>query len=406
MNEIVFIIADRAFTLADLLIGAAAAAALLLLAMLIVAIRARSERAAARAAAAERQRELDDKIETMNRLQAEMTGRMATIAEVFGTRQAEMTRAVADRLDNLRGSMHTSLTEHAARASETLGKLNERLAVIDAAQTNLKGLASEMLSLKDVLANKQARGAYGQGRMEAIVRDALPSTAFDFQATLRNRARPDCLIHLPGDDRPLVIDAKFPLEGFAALREAKSDEARVAAARRVRNDISVHVKDIADKYLQSGETQDLALMFVPSEALYADLSEQFEDLVQKAHRARVLIVSPSLLVMAIQVAQAIVRDAAVRDQARMIQNEVGKLLDDVRRIGERAGRLETHFRQAQDDVSQLLTSTEKVMKRGERIEALEFEQSPEEKTILRCDPCPSTVRPGDQAAKNRSIARR
>lgn len=379
MNEIVFIIADRAFTLADLLIGAAAASALLLLAMLVVAIRARSERAAARAAAAERQRELDDKIETMNRLQAEMTGRMATIAEVFGTRQAEMTRAVADRLDNLRGSMHSSLTEHAARASETLGKLNERLAVIDAAQTNLKGLASEMLSLKDVLANKQARGAYGQGRMEAIVRDALPSTAFDFQATLRNRARPDCLIHLPGDDRPLVIDAKFPLEGFAALREAKSDEARMAAARRVRNDISVHVKDIADKYLQSGETQDLALMFVPSEALYADLSEQFEDLVQKAHRARVLIVSPSLLVMAIQVAQAIVRDAAVRDQARMIQSEVGKLLDDVRRIGERAGRLETHFRQAQDDVSQLLTSTEKVTKRGERIEALEFEQSPEEK---------------------------
>jgi DNA recombination protein RmuC len=379
MNEIVFVFADRAFTLADLVIGAAAAAALLLLAMLVVAVRARSERAAARAAAAERQRELDDKIETMNRLQAEMTGRMSTIAEVFGARQAEMTRAVADRLDNLKGSMHTSLTEHAARASETLGKLNERLAVIDAAQTNLKGLASEMLSLKDVLANKQARGAYGQGRMEAIVRDALPARAFEFQATLPNRARPDCLIHLPGDDRPLVIDAKFPLEGFAALREAKSDDARHAAARRVRNDIGVHIKDISEKYLAPGMTQDLALMFVPSEALYADLSEHFEDLVQKAHRARVLIVSPSLLVMAIQVAQAIVRDAAVRDQARMIQTEVGKLLDDVRRIGERASRLETHFRQAQDDVSQLLTSTEKVTKRGERIETLEFEPNVEQK---------------------------
>lgn len=377
MNEIVFILADRAFSLAEVLIGAAAFVAMLALAMLVVAIRSRSEREAARAATAERQRELDDKIETMNRLQAEMTGRMATIAEVFGSRQAEMTRAVADRLDNLRGSMHTSLAENAARASETLGKLNERLAVIDAAQTNLKGLATEMLSLKDVLANKQARGAYGQGRMEAIVRDALPPRAFDFQATLSNRARPDCLIHLPGDDRPLVIDAKFPLEGFAALREAKSDEARIAATRRVRNDISVHVKDIAEKYLQAGETQDMALMFVPSEALYADLSEQFEDLVQKAHRARVLIVSPSLLVMAIQVAQAIVRDAAVRDQARMIQTEVGRLLDDVRRIGERAGKLETHFRQAQEDVSGLLTSTEKVVKRGERIEALEFEQKPE-----------------------------
>ncbi|MGL5448311.1 MAG: DNA recombination protein RmuC [Rhabdaerophilum sp.] len=377
MNEIVFVFADRAVTLAEVLVGAVALVAMFALAVLVVSIRARSERAAARAAMAERQRELDDKIETMNRLQAEMTGRMATIAEVFGTRQAEMTRAVADRLDNLRGSMHSSLAENAARASETLGKLNERLAVIDAAQTNLKGLASEMLSLKDVLANKQARGAYGQGRMEAIVRDALPARAFDFQATLPNRSRPDCLIHLPGDDRPLVIDAKFPLEGFAALREAKSDEARLAATRRVRNDIHLHVKDIAEKYLLPGETQDLALMFVPSEALYADLSEQFEDLVQKAHRARVLIVSPSLLVMAIQVAQAIVRDAAVRDQARMIQTEVGRLLDDVRRIGERAGKLENHFRQAQEDVSSILTSAEKVTKRGERIEALEFEQKPE-----------------------------
>lgn len=378
MNEIVFVLADRAFTLAEILLVAAASVAMLALAMLVVAIKARSERVAARAAMAERQRELDDKMESMNRLQAEMTGRMATIAEVFGSRQAEMTRAVADRLDNLRGSMHTSLAENAARASETLGKLNERLAVIDAAQTNLKGLASEMLSLKDVLANKQARGAYGQGRMEAIVRDALPARAFDFQATLPNRARPDCLIHLPGDDRPLVIDAKFPLEGFAALREAKSDEARLAATRRVRNDINVHVKDISEKYLLPGETQDLALMFVPSEALYADLSEQFEDLVQKAHRARVLIVSPSLLIMAIQVAQAIVRDAAVRDQARLIQTEVGRLLDDVRRIGERAGKLENHFRQAQEDVSGILTSTEKVTKRGERIEALEFDQKPEE----------------------------
>jgi DNA recombination protein RmuC len=234
-----------------------------------------------------------------------------------------------------------------------------------------------MLSLKDVLANKQARGAYGQGRMEAIVRDALPARAYDFQATLPNRARPDCLVHLPGDDRPLVIDAKFPLEGFAALRESKSDEARLAATRRVRNDIQVHVKDIAEKYLVPGTTQDLALMFVPSEALYADLSEQFEDLVQKAHRARVLIVSPSLLVMAIQVAQAIVRDAAVRDQARLIQLEVGKLLDDVRRIGDRAGKLETHFRLAQEDVAGLITSADKVTKRGERIEALEFEQPPE-----------------------------
>lgn len=378
MQDVVLIIGGRAITLAEVLAGAGALAGLLLVGLLMIAMRTRREQAEAQAIAAERQRELDDKLEAMTRLHAEMTGRMQTMAEVFGSRQAELTRAIGDRFDSLRGTVHSSLSENAERAAEHLGKLNERLAVIDSAQANLQGLASEMLTLKDVLANKQARGAYGQGRMEAIIRDALPARAFEFQPTLSNRARPDCILRLPGDDRPLVIDAKFPLEGFAALREAQGEEARLAASRRVRNDLQVHIRDIAEKYLLPGQTQDLALMFVPSEALYADLAEQFEDLVQKAHRARVLIVSPSLLVMAVQVAQAIVRDAAIRDQARTIQLEVGKLLDDVRRIGERASKLETHFRQSQEDVAGLITSTDKVIKRGERIEALDFEQKPAE----------------------------
>jgi len=377
MNQAFLTIGDFVVTVSQALAAGAAALLVLLVLMVLQNAQAARNRAVEAAGAVERQRELDDKVEAMNRLQAEMTGRMQTLAEVFGSRQADLARLMSERLDSVRHSMNTSLTETAQKSAETLGRLNERLAVIDAAQADLKGLTSEVLSLKDVLANKQARGAYGQGRMEAIVRDALPSSAFDFQATLRNRARPDCLIHLPGDDRPLVIDAKFPLEGFAALREAKSDEARIAAARRVRNDITIHVKDISEKYLQSGETQDMALMFVPSEALYADLAEQFEDLVQKAHRAKVLIVSPSLLIMAIQVAQTIVRDAAFRDQARLIQTEVDRLLDDVRRIGERAGKLEAHFRQAQEDVTGLLTSTEKVVKRGERIGSLEFEHKAE-----------------------------
>ncbi len=263
MNDIVLIIGGRAITVAEAITAAGILAGLLLLGLLMVAMRARREQAEAQAAAAERQRELDDKLEAMTRLHAEMTGRMQTMAEVFGSRQAELTRAIGDRFDSLRGTMHSTLSENAERAAEHLGKLNERLAVIDAAQENLKGLAGEMLSLKDVLSNKQARGAYGQGRMEAIIRDALPSRAFEFQATLPNRARPDCIIRLPGDDRPLVVDAKFPLEGFAALREAQSDEARLAATRRVRNDLQTHIKDIADKYLLPGETQDLALMFVP-----------------------------------------------------------------------------------------------------------------------------------------------
>lgn len=354
---------------------AAGATALLVLLVLLVwqNARAAGSRAVESAAAVERQRELDDKVEAMNRLQAEMTGRMQTLAEVFGSRQADLARLMSERIDSVRQSMNSSLTETAQKSAETLGRLNERLAVIDAAQADLKGLTSEVLSLKDVLANKQARGAYGQGRMEAIIRDGLPSSAYDFQKTLQNRTRPDCVIHLPGDDRPLVIDAKFPLEGFVAWREAGSDEMRAQAEKRVRGDVSTHIKDIADKYLVTGETQDVALLFVPSEAVYAELCEKFDDIVQKAHRARVLIVSPSILMMAVQVALSIVRDAAVREQARLIQSELSRMMEDVRRLSERAGKLEQHFRQAQEDVAGIVTSADKVARRGARIEQLEFE---------------------------------
>lgn len=336
-------------------------------------IRARNERLVAAAREEERQRELDDKVEAINRLQSEMTGRIQTMAEIFGTRQADLARLLSERMDSVRQTMASSLTETAQRSQESLSRLQERLAVIDAAQADLKGLTSEVLSLKDVLQNKQARGAYGQGRMEAIIRDALPASTYAFQPTLSNRTRPDCAINLPGDDRPLVIDAKFPLEAFVMLREARTDEQRAQAERQVRNDLGNHLKDIAGKYLIPGETQDLAMLFVPSEAIYADLSEHFEDIVQRAHKARILIVSPSLLMMAIQVAQSIVRDAAVREQARIIQTELGKLLEDVRRLTERAGKLEQHFRQAQEDVQGILTSAEKVNRRGQRIESLEFE---------------------------------
>src|SRR6202035_1523569 len=164
---------------------------------------------------------------------------------------------------------------------------------------------------QSVLTNKQQRGAFGQGRMEMIVQDGLPKGCYQFQFTLSNNSRPDCAVFLP-DQRPLVIDAKFPLEAVTAFRDAKNDDERKLASARVRQDITRHVGDIAQKYLIRGETQDLALMFVPSESVYADLYDGFDDLVQKAYRAKVVIVSPSLLMLAIQVVQQILRDARMR----------------------------------------------------------------------------------------------
>ena len=374
MNDIVLILGKTSLTWGQAVMGMAALSLVLLFLVTILLLRTRRERALESAIADERAREMDDKVAELTRIQSEMTGRMRTMAEVFGSRQSDFARMISERIDGLQHRVGQGLESSTRHQSENLSKLNERLAVIDAAQQNLTNLTGEIVGLKDILSNKQTRGAYGQGRMEAIVRDGLPANAFAFQATLSNRTRPDCLVRLPGDERGLVIDAKFPLEGFTLFREAKGDEARGRAAARVRNDMLVHVKDIAEKYLIPGETQDIAMLFVPAESIYADLAEHFDDVVQKAHRARIVIVSPSLLTLAIQVMQALVRDARIREEARVIQVEVQKLLEDVTRLDSRVAKLDAHFRQAQEDVSQIRVSADKIVKRGERIETLEFDE--------------------------------
>ena len=265
-----------------------------------------------------------------------------------------------------------SMTTTRQHTVENLQKLNERLAVIDHAQKNITDLASQVTSLQGVLANKQQRGAFGQGRMEIIVQDGLPKGCYEFQPTLSNKSRPDCAVFLP-DNRPLVIDAKFPLEAVTAFREAKTDDERKPAAARMRQDLARHVGDIAGKYLIPGETQDLALMFVPSESIYAELHDGFDDIVQKAYRAKVVIVSPSLLMLAIHVVQQIQRDARMREAADKIHAEVGHLMDDIERLHDRVLNLQKHFGQANDDVRQILISAEKVEKRAARIREVEFD---------------------------------
>ena len=354
-------------------LGAALAAlAVLLLAALIAMMRSGAARRLEAEAARERQEAIEARFAALAQSGAELNGRVAGMAEWLGSRQTDLARVVADRLDSVGARLGAGLETQAQTTGENLGKLNERLAVIDAAQARLTEMTREVVSLKDILANKQARGAFGQGRMEAIVRDGLPAGAYDFQFTLTNRARPDCVIRLPGDARLLAVDAKFPLEGFSALRAARDDEGRKSGQARVRADVGKHVKDIAERYLLPGETQDIALMFVPSEAIYSDLVEHFDDVVQKAHRARVVIVSPTLMMMAINVAQAILRDARMQDEAQAIQAEVGKLVNDVRLLGDRAAKLETHFRQAQEDLSGIGAASQRIARRGERIEAMDF----------------------------------
>ncbi len=263
----------------DLLIGLLGFALVLLLIVAIAAVRAGQARRREAAAAVERQAELADRLAALMQSHAELTGRMRGMGEYLGARHSDLARLVAERLDAVGARVGRGLEDQSRTANESLAKLNERLAVIDAAQARLTGLTEEVIGLKDILANKQARGAFGQGRMEAIIRDALPASAYEFQPTLSNRCRPDCGIRLPGDDRMLVVDAKFPLESFTALKDAGNEEAQKQAQARVRADVSKHIRDIAERYFLPGETQDLAILFVPSESLYADLAEHFEDVI-------------------------------------------------------------------------------------------------------------------------------
>ncbi len=375
MTQVLITLNGYAVTVADALGGALALIALLFLLALIAFARARSLRRREGQAAEARGRELGVQIAALAQSSAELNGRLSGMAETLGSRQAELARVMAERLDSVSARVGAGLEAAAQTTGLNLGKLNERLAVIDAAQERMKSMTSEVSALKDILANKQTRGAFGQGRMEAIVRDGLPPDAYDFQASLSTGKRPDCVIRLPGDSRVLAVDAKFPLESFTLFKDARSDVARKEAIARVRNDVGKHVKDIAERYLLPGETQDMAMMFVPSESIYSELVEHFDDVVQKAHRAKVVIVSPALLMMAIQVMQTIVRDSRMREEAHVIQSEVGKLLNDVRLLAERTQKLELHFRQAQEDVGAIAVSTEKIARRAERIDTMEFGHS-------------------------------
>ena len=363
-------------TLSQALGFAALVLVAVVLALALALWRSARARAAAAAQAVEQARDAEMRMESILKAQAEMQGRLGAVAEVFGARQAELTQSIGQRLDAMTGRLGQTMTEQTRSTHESLAKLQERLAVIDTAQNNIQSLAGQVVQLQAILSNKQTRGAFGQSRMEAIIADGLPQGAYEFQATLSNGNRPDCLVRMPNGTPSLVIDAKFPLEAWNAIRAAAegdgSGEAQKYAAQAFRRDVEVHLKAISEKYLLPGETQDTAFMFVPSESIFAEIHENFEALVHKAHRARVVIVSPSLLMLSIQVIQAILKDARMREQAHLIQGEVIRLIEDVSRLDDRVRKLQTHFGQATRDIDDILVSSNKVTKRGQKIEALEF----------------------------------
>jgi len=372
MSETLFVISDLPVRASDLLIGMSGLLLVLLLAIAVARSRRRgAELAMAQALRADR---LEARLNELLLAQSEATGRVDAMTRTMAGRQAEMTREVNERLDSVTYRVGQSMEHSTRNTMESLRALHERLGIIDNAHKNLTDLTTQVTTLRDVLANKQSRGAFGQARMEAIVQDGLPKGAYEFQFTLSTGKRPDCVVFLP-DQRPLCIDAKFPLEAMTALHAARSDEEKKWATQRLRNDVLKHVGSIAEKYLIAGETQEMALMFVPSESVYAEIHDGFDDVIQKAYRARVVLVSPSLLMLAIQVMQQIMKDARMRDAADQIRTEVIKLGDDLSRLRDRVLKLQKHFADVNEDVRQVLISADKIEKRAGRIEELDFSKT-------------------------------
>ncbi len=329
--------------------------------------------------------------DAMNRLvdsQASMTGRLAQMsesqiaaqssaAERLQAQERSVTKMLDERLTEVTRRVGENLMKAGEKTTETLGQLQERLAVIDSAQKNIAELSQDVVSLQDLLSNKQARGAIGQVQMEDLVRNMLPPGAFEFQFTLSNGKRADCVIKLPNPPGLIAVDSKYPHEAYARMISASDDRERVAAQQSFRTDVLKHIKDIAEKYIIPGETSDSAIMFVPAESVFAELHENFSDIVEAGFARRVYVVSPTTLMATLNTVRAILKDARMREQAHLIQREIGELTKDVVRLDKRVGELARHFGQAQTDVKEIQTSTEKIMKRGARIENIPLDASGE-----------------------------
>lgn len=337
---------------------------------------------------AERAGRLEVALARVTAAQGELAGRLSLLQEATSTGQSNLTKSLEARFDSVRQHVGATLTEQAQKTAESLAQLQSRLAVIDAAQKNITELSGQVVSLQEILSNKQARGAFGEIQMSDLVRQALPPSAFALQAVLSNGKRADCMIRLPNPPGCIVVDAKFPLESFHALRSAETDADRAAAERAFRAAVLKHVADIAERYIVPGETAESALMFLPSEVIYAELHARFTDVVEKSFRARVWIVSPTTFMATLNTVRAVLKDAHMREQAGVIQQEILRMIEDVARLEKRAENLQKHLGQTEEDVRQILVSTDKISRRAERIEEVQLGE-PERPAVEPPRPAPA-----------------
>lgn len=317
---------------------------------------------------------LGQRVQALGDGQERLAGGLHHVSEAQAKSQTSMLQLMEQRLAHVQNQMNENLHGSARRTAQSLGELQQRLHSIDKAQENITKLSSDVLSLQDILSNKQTRGAFGEIQLNDIVTKALPSDSYTLQATLSNGRRADCLIHLPNPPGPIVIDSKFPLEAYEALRNAKTEWDVNEAGKFMRLSVKRHIKDISDKYIIEGETADGALMFLPSEAVYAEIHANFPELVREGYAARVWIVSPTTCMATLNTMRAILKDARMREQAGAIRRELGLLYQDVDRLGQRVENLDRHFSQAAKDLTEIKISADKAGKRARRLDNFDFEE--------------------------------
>jgi DNA recombination protein RmuC len=306
--------------------------------------------------------------------QERLAGGLHHVSEAQTVSQTAMLQLMEQRLAEVQRGMTEALQGTSVRTARSLGDLQMRLETIDKAQANIEKLSGNVLGLQDILSNKQTRGAFGEIQLHDIVGKALPSDAYTMQAKLSNDRRADCLIHLPNPPGPIVVDAKFPLEAYEALRRAENPRQVQEAQMLLRNSVRAHIRAISERYIIEGETADGALMFLPSEAVYAELHANFPDIVREGFTAKVWIVSPTTCMAVLNTMRAVLKDARMREQAGAIRKELGELYKDVERLGERVGNLDRHFGQASKDLEEIKISSDKAGKRARRLDNFDFEE--------------------------------
>ena len=357
-----------------ILMMAAGGFALVVMILLLMVARAAGRAAQATAPLTNQMEYLNQRVQTIGDGQQQLAGGLTHVSEAQAAQQNNMLKLMEARLAAVQEQMTLNLTTNAKTTANSLGELQQRLVTIDKAQDNIQKLSGDVLSLQDILANKQTRGAFGEIQLQEIVSKALPSDAYAWQATLSNGKRADCLIHLPNPPGPIVIDSKFPLEAYEALRNAKTELDTRDAVKFMRTSVKAHIKAISEKYIIEGETADGAIMFLPSEAVYAELHSNFPELIREGFEARVWIVSPTTCTATLNTMRAILKDARMREQAGAIRTALRQLHRDVELVVDRVEKLNTHFNQARKDIEGISTAAERAGKRATKLDNFDFEE--------------------------------